>query len=345
MFLQKKALYNLIQLNLTRIEKGEIKIEHLEPWQTEDYRTLSMGTLLEGLHELGCDWSVQEFELLVKNFETPEEFAQSLAEGKEPLDQDRLYLLLFELWRRLCPQNRSMSIFCDELDHQIMAYDMEEPNEVSDQVAYLQQILDEHVDKGLSPHEAFKLIQLSCANDIESFLFDYILEQVELAHVSYASDLIEGFKRYIHDVLSFDYLEARMEIVDEPEEGFAQLENLITRLTPEEDPELIEEMLFFLASKGNHTLFCSLAKKNLESLEDESDFKRFLQACYLLFDTLELPKPSLLIASIYHSRHEIEEQMPLNKEDPALTQVRALLCSRLHCADDSSFSTKQATPA
>ena len=56
MFLQRKAIYNLLQINLPRIESGELKVAELQPWQTENYRKKSTDMLIEDLHDLGISF-------------------------------------------------------------------------------------------------------------------------------------------------------------------------------------------------------------------------------------------------------------------------------------------------
>lgn len=334
MFLQRKALYNLIQLNLNRIEKGDLKIADLQPWQTENYREKNTNELFQELNQLGINISFEDFEAYRKSFETPEEILETLAKERETLEKDRIFLIIFELWRRLFPEKRSISIFCDELDYQMMAYDMEKPSEIQDALAYLQQLLDDHVDKGMTAEQSFNLIQVFCANDIEDFLFDYILQEIDVGNQSYASDLLDGFKQYMPDQTGFGYLQARVEILQDPEEGYHQLEKLIQKISPEISLDLIEEMIFFLANTGNHSLFYQLAKKTLPLLKVEEDFKEFLEACYAHYDYLELKDQSLAIAQLFYNREHIDSETPLDKSDPGIHEMTSILERKLHFADE-----------
>ena len=105
-----------------------------------------------------------------------------------------------------------MSVFCDELDHQIHQYDAEHlssAESIQDAVANLQVVLDENTDQGADPIEIFESISNACANDIESFLYDYISDQIESDNPSYALDLLDGFNDYVKDVKWFEFLRAR----------------------------------------------------------------------------------------------------------------------------------------
>ena len=47
-------------------------------------------------------------------------------------------------------------------------------------------ILDENVDEGVPPEQALQLISTYCANDIETFLYDFISEQIDEDNETYA---------------------------------------------------------------------------------------------------------------------------------------------------------------
>lgn len=332
MLLQRKALYNLLQINLTQIESGDLKVGNLKKWQVDNYREKTSEELFRQLNSLGIALNVQNFEAYSKNFESPEEMVERSAKEREPLEQDEIFLILFELWRRFFPEKRTLSIFCDELDYQMVAYDLEKPSQIADTLADLQQLLEEYVDQKLEPRQAFQLIQMYCANDLESFLFDYILNEIESGNQSYATELLDGFKRFVKGTEWFDYLTARAELVSDPVEGFEHLERMVHQIHAETSLDLVEEILFFLANSGNHSLFYTLAKKTIPSLKCEKDFQEFLEACYAHYDYLELKQPSLAIAFLYHSRCNIPTETPLSPSDPGLMEMRAILDQKLHFA-------------
>jgi hypothetical protein len=334
MLLQRKALYNLIQLNLNRIESGEVKAGRLQNWQIANYREKTSEALFQELNVLGIKLSSEDFELFSKSMESPEEMVEVLAKEREPLQKDQIFLVLFELWRRYFPEKRTISIFCDELDYQMTAFDLEKPNEICDALNYLQQLLEEQVDQGLEPRVAIQLIQTYCANDIESFLFDFILNEIEEGNQKYAEDLLDGFKPFIHGKIWFDYLNARAEIFDDPVEGYELLEKIVAQIQLGVPLDLVEEILFFLANSGNHTLFYTLAKKTLPLLTTEGEFHDFLEACYAHYDYLELKQPALAIAFLFHSRNHLPADTPLAQEDPGLIEMRTILEQKLHFAEE-----------
>lgn len=275
MLLQRKALYNLIQLNLPRIETGELKIADLQSWQLANYREKTVEELFQQLKGLGITLGSDQFEAYGKHFEAPEEMVEELAKEREPLEKDHIYLILFEMWRRIFPEKRTLSIFCDELDNQMIAFDLQRPNQVADSLVYLQQLLDEHVDQGLDPKQAFQLIQMYCANDIESFLFDYILAAIEGDNQSYALELLDGFRRYVAGSPWFAYLNARALILEDGEEGYSQLEKLIEQTHADTSLELIEEILFFWQTRATTLFFIPSQKKPFPCLRKKRILKSF----------------------------------------------------------------------
>jgi hypothetical protein len=334
MLLQRKALYNLIQINLPRIESGELHMGDLQIWQKENYREKSTELLFQQLHGLGIQMDTVQWETIGRTSEEPEEIVENLAKTREPLEKDQIFLIIFELWRRFFPEKRTLSIFCDELDNQMIAYDLERPNQVADSLAYLEQILDDHVDRGVKPHKALELIQMYCASDITSFLFDYILRVVESGNHTYATELLDSFKRYVQKTTWFEYLEARAAILADPEEGYDLLEKIIKKVKSDSPLELVLEMLFYLANTGNHTLFHMLALKTVPLLTVESDFKDFLEAVYAHYDYLELKTPALAIARLFHNRASIPTNQPLDPSERALTQITAILNQKIHFAEE-----------
>ena len=329
MLLQRKAAYNLLQINLPRIESGELKIDDLQPWQTENYREKSTDALLERLGKLGIGFGTADFASYAEEFEEPEELLDALACDREQLEQDQVFLLIFELWRRHFPEKRTLSIFCDELDYQLTQHDLGNESDIIDMLAYFQQVLDENVDKGLDPQQTFETIQTYCANDLESFLFDYTLEAIEEGDATYAEELLDGYSRYVKDGIWFDYLRARVEYHNDPEEGCIHLERIIEDVNSETSIELVEEMLYFLADTGNHTLFYDLALKMFPMMQEEGDLHEFLEICYLHYDHLELKEPAVAISELFHNRKTRAREEKLDPNDPDLAKLHTILDQRL----------------
>lgn len=304
MQVERRALYNSLRIHW--LSDPSIEVEN---WQVLDYRTLTLSELFANLERFDLKFDRTSFAAAGEQYETPEDFADHLLEeqGLGQEHHDLLYLNVFELWRRLLPEKRSLSIICDELDHLITLYDngnLKSPEALEDGIANLQQILDENADEGVSRNEVFVSINSGCANDLESFLYDFISEQTDAKNYPYASELLEGFKEAVEDKRWFDFLEARLKMPSEPDEANEMLEKII-RKAPQ-DPDLVFnlELLAFLVQDGEKTLFPRLAKQTLTILEKEEDFQDLL----------------VLIADYFHCLDKDEQEQ----------QVRTLHKNRLH---------------
>jgi hypothetical protein len=95
--LYPKAYFNWIRL------KWELDpAVPVEPWQVEDYRELSIETLFNRLSRLGLSLKEENFLMMAETYSSPEELTHELWPEKET--EMPVYLLLFELWRRLIPE-------------------------------------------------------------------------------------------------------------------------------------------------------------------------------------------------------------------------------------------------
>jgi hypothetical protein len=199
--LQTKALYNLLRLNA--LDDPSLKVEK---WALEDLRLLSLQELFDRLKN---DYQVildrPSFHGFAENCETPEELTDLLLSEEDENKLDPFYLLIFELWRRLLPEKQSLSIFCDEMDYRISLYDKAENDElIQETLLNLIDVLDENVEAGAEPKEVFAAICDYCANDIESFLYDYITDLLNSKEALYALELINSFSPYVEDLALFE---------------------------------------------------------------------------------------------------------------------------------------------
>ncbi|MCH9608659.1 MAG: hypothetical protein S4CHLAM45_12400 [Chlamydiales bacterium] len=308
MFQHKKALYNLIQFNLQEPE-GPI-----EPWQKIDFRELETTMLVQNLKKLSLPIESQEhFEEIASHFESPEEMMEAFAKELPLKDPDHSFLITFELWRRLLPEKRSVSIFCDELDRQINRYEMEEEDEqLQDILEYFKQILDDNTDQGYEPTDVFNTLQSFCGHNLEAFLYDYIHEKIENMEIDYSTELIEGFYPYVPDPLWFDYLVSRLEMTYDLEVGFKRLEKMLSKI---DEIDLAIEILSYLSQIRNPH-FENLAKKALPLLETEGDFIEFLTCCVHYFENKQEPR------EILEKREGKDRATPLRKNDRDLTLVK-----------------------
>lgn len=299
MFANKKAHYNLLRIHAQ---------DDKESWETYDYRRLETDSLLKQLCICSLPFeTVAQFEHAAHVYASPEEMAAAYLQPT----QDQEFLLLFELWRRHLPDKRTVSIFCDELDHQITSYYQgEDHEELLDTLEYLQQILDDNADSGVDSADILPTLQASSCHDLEAFLYDYTHTQLQEEEYELVAELLGGFYPYLSDPQWFDYLAARLALAQHAEEGHQTLEQLVMRV---DDVALALELLEFLAESEKEVLFAQLAQRTVDLLTTEGDLLDFLDICSLLYDEelfQDLQRP------------DIDAETALDPKDKALRSLR-----------------------
>jgi hypothetical protein len=265
---EKKALYNSLRMNW--IHNPGLKVH---PWQVEDLRLVEVKDLLERLTLLGASFDPVHFMALAENYETPEEFADSLFGEQEAEEADEGFLIVFELWRRWLPEKQSLSLFCDELDHQIHLYDAGEigNNEsLHDTIGRLLQILNENADAGIKPADCMKNLAAHSAHDLESFLYDYLSQEIEEGNLSWARDFVEGFTPFVTDPSWFNLLDLKVKV----EEGQPNLEpefKALLKKSLQAPLDFYLEVMDLLTRYGDEALFAATLKKMLPLAENEAD--------------------------------------------------------------------------
>lgn len=327
MEIERRALYNLMRMNWLRDPSMTAT-----PWQVEDYRELSINMLYQRLHLHGLQLDKEHFLNLADEVDTPEELTALLLEDTEtppePTVYDQIYLLLFELWRRYITDRPCLSIFCDELDHKIHNYDMEKQSDresIQDIISNLQTILDENTDKGVDPHSVFKLFSSNCAHDLESFLYDYINDQLDNGNDNYAVELIDGFIGYVEDIKWYEFLRLRLLMNDPRADGKRLLGHLIDRYAEEKDLEFNLELLAFMVKAGNRDLFIKLTKKTMPLISIEADFQDLLDICADFYHFLDLEAQERAIRKLLTKRAHLHIESIFNPKDPAITELLSTL--------------------
>lgn len=320
MQIERRVLYNSLRMNW--LCNPALKVQ---PWQVEDYRSLPTETLLFSLAKNQIIFDKQSFQLFAENVDSPEELTDELIADSD-LDnehQDLVFLLVFELWRRFIPEKKCLSIFLDELDHQIFLYDhgqIKDVELIQDCIEELSLILDENIDSGVDPKSIFETISTACANDLESFLYDFISEQIDNNNLSYASELLDNFNRFIKEPRWFAFLRAKIQAADD----VLGANEVIRKLLHEnkKDLEFNLELLSFVTKSGEHDLLISLIKKSLPLLQLEEDFIDLATLTIEYFDRLDLDLKKQALEKIVNSRREISFQTNFLQNDP---QAKKLL--------------------
>jgi hypothetical protein len=304
-----------------------LKWEHnpsfqIEPWQVEDYRELSIETLLDRLKSLELTLTEENFIMMAEAYASPEELTHSIWPHQE--NEMPIYLILFELWRRLLPEKTSLSIFCDELDNRIRLYlqDSSHDHGISNALQRLQELLEDSTDLGENPRAIFATLSRHVAHDLEGFLFDYISDQIDARNDLEAAELIRIFYPYIKDVICFDFLKARLLILMDPHEGNQAMQKLLDKLT---DPDLLLEVAAFLVHHGDPSLFQKAAKLALSQVKTEEDFQELLAIVADYSHFVEKDKNEEQIQATFAKRLNIPATSAVNAADPDVIFLKDLL--------------------
>lgn len=324
MDIERRALYNLLRMSWLRNPSIAI-----QPWQVADYRSMKQEALFDQLAENDLPLDRVSFQALADEFETPEDLADHLIADLDvdATGQDKIYLIIFELWRRLIPEKLCLSVFCDELDYQIDLFDRDKltnPEELQDVIANLAIVLDENTDNGEDPREVFESMSARCANDLETFLYDFIAEQIDHDHDLYASELLDDFFEYVRDIQWFDFLKIRLLARTNMSKANALIRIMIQ--DPEvSDPEFNLEVLAFLVQGGEQDLFKSLVKKTVSILTVEEEFQELLSICADYLHRLDLEQKEKAVQSLLKSRAQISPDKAFNPNSPPVTDLLKIL--------------------
>lgn len=321
---QGRALYNL--LRTTWREDQTISVQ---PWQVEDYRSLSKKALFERMAKFKIPLSEEIFLQYAQNCSSPEELVELLWLDEEDVEgHDQAYLLLFELWRRLLPDKQSLSLFCDELDSLMDLYDagtLEDEEKLQQALSDLEDILDLHADKGNTPPEVFAVVSQYCAHDLESFLYDYISEQIEQENDLLASELLDGFYPYMPDPRWFELLRSRLFLAADPKDANKLLSCLLEEVQENPDSSLSLEIVQLLAHSGDPALFMRAVKQTYPLLTHEEELHDLLNSVADFYRCLDREKEEQAIQAILTKRMDKDLSKTFDHTEKDLLSFKTLL--------------------
>lgn len=295
----------------------------VEEWQIEDLHSLETGTLFDRLqkHEIWLD--KQSFLAYAEGAETPEELSDQMIGDRSILDQeqDQIYLILFELWRRLLPDRKSLTIFCDEIDHYIWQYDHYELDDITPlqySLENLAQILKEGSEEGHDPLEVFEAVASRCANDLESFLFDYINDRIDEGELEYSEKLLNSYIDFMSDTKWFQLLKGRILSLEDLPTSIALLSNLIHEAHSEPDLDFLFELLVILVEVGDDLHFFPVVQDLIRQIRQEDQFQEILQITYDYFQRQDRDEIAGEILKIIEMRENIPLDTPFSQRDPMI---------------------------
>lgn len=321
---QGRAFYNLLRFN--SIEEPAIK--HYEKWQIEDYRSLSDEQLFKRLNALSVNLDLESFHEISKSFDSPEALVQYLTPDDFEAEKiDKTYLCIFELWRRYKKDCRSLSVFCDELDHWMQAYDgqKEDIDDIIHSYLFeLENFLDEEADKGLEPKMVFAIISSYFAHDIENFIYDFIYDLVEKESMTAASELIDAFAVYAQRSIWFEFLKLKMF----SRQDIEQFPSLIHRFTEKvleiKDFELLVELLDLMIDVSLVDLFFSTFKEATKLITTVGQAQELLLILKELYESIEDHKKVKMIEILSASHMKKDALKKITKDDVLIKELSQL---------------------
>lgn len=323
--MERRVLYRLLRMNWEQDPATPV-----EPWQVQDYRKMDIEALFKELEDLGIFLDRVGFIASAEHVDTPEQFAEEsiTADVVSESQQDHIYLLIFEIWRRLVPEKLCLSIFCDELDYQIEQYDkgtLTDEEALQDALAMLAVVLDENIDEGVDPQEAFSSLCAGCAQDVEDFLYNYIADQIDNTNESYASELLDDFGLFVTEPKWFDLLQARLILLADEQQARALMYNIVSLALNGKDLEYQLEILSILVKTGDKKLFTSLVNHTLSVLKTEEEFQDLLCICIEFFHYLDQERQELAIQEILKKRESIPLHASWKDNSSVLSEFKRIL--------------------
>ena len=323
--MERIALYNSLRINWQQTPSLSVK-----PWQVENYRKLSYEQLFKGLEKFGVVLDKPFFVSLSEQVASPEEFVEHLlAENEESGElYDQIYLYVFELWRRLVPEKQTLGLFCDELDHQIEAFDKGELAhflEIEEAIDQFQAILEDNASEGSSPQDLFRSIQENSAHDIETFLYDFIEMQIENSNSGYAEDLIETFLPYVEEPCWLNFLALKIIGGKDLNEAEKLLHALIKEAAGKKDLELIFTLLFYCAQAGSLKEFQELSRMATPLLKTEEDFQDLIEACIDFAHFKDSDSQEKEFKLILEGRKQFKKEAPFAAKDKSMDLLSPLI--------------------
>jgi hypothetical protein len=319
--IEQRALYHLLRMNW--LHEPTLPVES---WQVEDYRSLSLSTLFERLKPFNIHLDRVSFTAYADECDSPEELTDDLIADRpfSNEQEDQIYLLIFELWRRLMSEKPSLSIVCNELDYQIHLYDQQQltdPLTLQDALTHFVRILDENVDQGIAPQQAFKLISNYCANDMESFLYDFISEQIDEGNEAYVQELLGDFEIYLGNNKWFKLL--RIQLCDHIQGKIGQklIQEIMEEYLNDQDLDYYLEFLSILVEKGDDSLFRVMMHQTFPLIRREEDFQDLLSIAINYFHCLGQEHQEQTLKKIREKRVSLPLDQALSAYDTDLLEL------------------------
>lgn len=302
--LGRKALFNCLRA------QHKLEGSDCEPWQVDDYRKWPLEKLLQWLRAFGWPLDHSQFVAYGESVEGPQELLDLLI-ADQPISakqDDQLFLVIFELWRRLIPHGCNIELLCDEFDYQIEAYQQGDPvdRELEKAFSTLLEIVHDPSQNISQSRSIFALIADGSAQDLELCLYEFILDQLEAGAIDYAKELHAQFEKLVRDPLWFDLACIHW---SDNEQALKLLRNLHQSLKREPQMALLFEILHYLSEREvaqEFQRFFDLAQAQILDQDEKIELQE-LSTIYLQSREQELPqkKGRIQLLEVLSIRNEI----------------------------------------
>lgn len=318
-----RARYNLLQQNYLQDDSLQV-----EDWQVIDYSLLSINQLFSRLRKMGMGLSEGQFKEIAQETDSPEELTECLTLA-DPKCKKRVYLVVFELWKRLITDRESISIFCDKLDWALFAYD-EDPKENSETVQTylmeLSEILDSNIDQGGKPKPLFAYISRYLAADLESHIYGFIYDQIELGNKTIASKILERFYEFVKESEWFDFLKIKLMQGVPSEDATAVVARFLDELKIKPNIELSFEILHYFLETGHIEPFLDTYKNVVQTIKTEEEFGEMLALIYQFYALNDRKEEENFVRSLIIKRKEMPKEQKITlKERNRLSSLATAL--------------------
>lgn len=310
--LETKAFYNSLRMlgsNVSRMSQD---------WKAADWRERELDGLFDELKQMGIVFDTSLFYQWAAHCETPEELVDFLSMEEEVETgeweeerKDRLYLILFELWRRLVPEKRSLSLVADEIDHVIFAFDSGKEfldEEIENALEEWIRLLNRLQDEGLSVREALQAIEPYFAHCVPEFAIDFLLDVSERGESERYISLFEKVRPFLtSEPLWAKIIELKFCLRDDIPLLNKKLGDLVAHVltTTNVESEVIFALCDIALKLKREELFLRLLEKVVPCLQEKDDVNVVV---HLLTDFLEENPFSSLKAALEAFKKEMNMQ-------------------------------------
>jgi hypothetical protein len=294
--------------NLLKYKKRENPNLKVEDWEIFDYKKLSIDELFSNLSQIGFEISIKDInDLANDSIELDEVDLKQFHKAKilQKEDLERGYLYLFEIWRRLMPNHKSISIFANDFDEFIDAYEKGEVAQNELLFNELFDILDESVDEGQDPKGVFKQLSNYFGHDLESFIICYIFDLIEQDNETTASRYLDNIYPYLAGNLWLEFFRIKLLKGALSEDITAMTFRFLDRLKLHFDAELAFEVLYYMIETGHKELFKTTYKSFLKEIKTEDEFREMLEILHAFFSLNEQNKEEMLVKELIDERRKV----------------------------------------